>query len=212
MKINFLGHSSFFIKGSVSVVCDPYSGMDFEMDHVKADYCLCSHEHFDHNAISKVSASLYFYGLTSDIGKMLEKDLNLKRIICFHDNFNGSKRGKNSVLKFTIDGVRFCHYGDIGEDFSEELASKIGKCDVCFIPVGGYYTVDEENAFKYALASKAKIVIPMHFKTPRSFEVLSTVDKFAEHFDMVERGEELELSASTLPHKPQIFIFDYKKY
>lgn len=212
MKIKFLGHSAFFVEGSVSVVCDPYSGMDFEMEKVKADYCICSHDHFDHNAVNKVSASLYFYGLTSDVNPMIEKDISLKRIICCHDDENGAKRGKNSVIKFTVDGVRFCHYGDIGENFSEETAAKIGKCDVCFIPVGGFYTIDAEEAYKYACASKAKIVIPMHFKTPRSFDVLDTADKFIEKFERVKRGSELELTSSSLPQKTEVFVFDYEKY
>ena len=52
----------------------------------------------------------------------------------------------------------------------------------------------------------------MHFKTPRSFDVLDTADKFIEKFERVKRGSELELTSSSLPQKTEVFVFDYEKY
>ena len=63
-----------------------------------------------------------------------------------------------------IDGLSLCHMGDIGEECSENLAEKIGKVDVLFIPVGGTYTLDAIGAKKYIDKLQPKVVIPMHYK------------------------------------------------
>jgi len=32
-----------------------------------------------------------------------------------HDDVAGTKRGPNTIFCFTLDGVRFCHFGDFGQ-------------------------------------------------------------------------------------------------
>ena len=55
MKIKYLGHSAFLFCGKdKSVVTDPFSGIGYPMEKVKADYCLISHDHFDHDYVDGV--------------------------------------------------------------------------------------------------------------------------------------------------------------
>ena len=55
MKIKYLGHSAFLIRGrDKSVVTDPFGDIGYPMEKVKADYCLISHDHFDHDNVEGV--------------------------------------------------------------------------------------------------------------------------------------------------------------
>lgn len=183
MKITYLGHSCFFIKGTKSVVTDPFMNIGYDMERVSADYVLVSHNHFDHNGVTKVDAKQVILG-ENDLP--LGKDINLSAIKTFHDNFKGRLRGENLVYKFTIDGVTFVHLGDLGEDFTEETANLIGSCDILFVPIGGNYTIDYIEAKKYVDKINPKIVVPMHFKTPRSNIDIDGAQKFLSLFKNVK--------------------------
>ena len=60
---------------------------------------------------------------------------------------------------FTIDGVRYYHAGDT--DPIPEMESI--SCDVAFIPIGGYYTMDANEAPEAVKLIDPQLVVPMHF-------------------------------------------------
>ena len=182
MNIRYLGHSCFFIEGDFSVVTDPFADIGYKQEVVSADYCLISHGHFDHNAAENVRGAVVI-DRNTDPGKA--KAISLKEIFTYHDAFSGTKRGMNLVFKFVVDGVTFCHMGDLGENFSVETADRIGKCDVLFVPVGGNYTIDYKNAKKFADYIAPKIVVPMHFKTPRSRIDIDGIEKFKSLYKLI---------------------------
>ena len=198
MIIRYLGHSAFFIKGEeFSVVTDPYSGIGRKMEKVTADYCLSSHNHYDHN---------YFAGV--DCKRIITvPDKKFCGIESFHDSENGRLRGRNTIFKFVLDNVVFCHMGDIGEYVSSRLIDEIGYVDVLFIPIGGNYTIDWREAVKYIQEINPKIVFPMHYKTHDSNMDLDTVDKFAKHIAGVERiDNEIKISKDDLPLDTAVYI------
>lgn len=206
MIIEYLGHSCFLISGEkLSVVTDPFSGLGYDMRRVKADYCLSSHEHFDHDAFENVDCKKIVKGLEKDVCPEIRFD---KKIVD-HDDCGGKKRGKTAVMKFVVDGVKFIHFGDIGCDFEDD---EFYDADVCFVPVGGFYTIDALQAEKYARATKAKIIVPMHFLTPRSFDVLKNEKDFTDKFDCVKRVDFAELTKSSLPENATVYVFDYAKF
>lgn len=204
MKIKYLGHSSFYIVGKEkSVVTDPFEGIGYDIERVNADYCTVSHGHFDHNAVDKVNAKTV---ITHTDGDFLAID-------SYHDANLGKLRGKNTVFKFTVDGVTFCHLGDIGEYYSDVLGEEIGKVDVLFIPVGGNYTIGGKEAAKYAQALNAAITVPMHYKTPRSDIDIGGAEEFLKRMPGVTHvGEELELTKESLPGEAIVCVFDDDKF
>ena len=68
------------------------------------------------------------------------------------------------IFKVTIDGVVFCHFGDLGEPINLALVEKIGKADVLMLPIGGTYTIDWVQAKRYADLLRPHIILPMHYK------------------------------------------------
>lgn len=169
MRITYLGHACFLIEGKQkSVVTDPFSDIGYTVERVSADYCTVSHGHFDHSFVSGVDVKEVVTGARP----------SFLAIKSYHDANLGSCRGENTIFKFEIDGVKFCHLGDLGEYFCNDLVEEIGEVDVLFIPVGGTYTIDYKEAVKYANAINAKITVPMHYKTSKSTVDVNGVGDF----------------------------------
>lgn len=188
MEIKYLGHSSFEINwrrglgGSVTVVTDPFDpkmvGLSLKKE-TKADLLLVSHEHADHNFRSGVGGNPF---VVAGPGEYEVKGVKVVGVASFHDNEMGKARGKNTIYSFEIGGVFFCHLGDLGqENLTEEQLSAIGKVDVLFAPVGGFYTIDAKQAVAVVSQLEPLIVIPMHYKVPglpAGFDKISEVGEF----------------------------------
>ena len=204
MKITYLGHSCFLIEGKEkSVVTDPFADIGYEMKKVTADYCTISHEHFDHNNESGVSIKKAIRNYTD----------GFLAIDSYHDSNLGAKRGKNTIFKFVIDGLTFCHLGDLGEYFSQDLVDEIGSVDVLFIPVGGTYTIDAKEAVKFATAIKAPVTIPMHFRTPSSNIDISEIRDFTKRIAGVELvGNTVEIEDYINNDENAVLVFDYSEF
>ena len=200
MKITYLGHACFLIEGKErSIVTDPFTDIGFPLERVSADYCTVSHSHFDHSYTGGVDAKEV---ITDTRDGFLAID-------SYHDASLGSLRGKNTIFKFLVDGVRFCHLGDLGEYCSSRLIEEIGEVEVLFIPVGGKYTIDYKEAVKYTNEIKAKITIPMHYKTLKSQIDISGVEQFLRRVAGVERVEKsVDITKWLTLDEQSVLVFD----
>lgn len=142
------------------------------------------------------------------------KGITIKGVAAFHDEAAGSERGKNSIYTFNLDGVQFCHLGDLGHELSRPEVEEIGRVDVLFVPVGGYFTIGPETATKVWEQLEPKIVIPMHYRMPELpsiFDPLKTVDVFLEGKKNIERlrGPVVEIEQSKLPREMKIIVLSF---
>lgn len=71
---------------------------------------------------------------------------------------------------FNIKGKKVYHAGDTGLTMEMKLL-KDEEIDVAFLPIGGNYTMDIEDAVKAVNFINPKQVIPMHYNT---FEIIET--------------------------------------
>ena len=182
MKIQYLGHSCFYLESSagVSVLTDPYTKVGYELPRgLQADIVLTSHGHFDHNYVQAVSTDC----IVKELGATERFGMQIIGIDSFHDPLMGGLRGKNLIFKLDIDGITVCHLGDLGEPCSAELLEKIGKVDVLLIPVGGTYTIDATQAYEYAQKIAPKVVIPMHYKLQDGALDITSADEFLSFYD-----------------------------
>ena len=169
MIIEYLGHSAFLFKGEdFSVVTDPFSGIGYDVKRVKCDYALSSHAHFDHN---------YFDGVDAD-RNVTETECGFTAIPCWHDEVKGGKRGCNNAFYFELDGLKVLHLGDIGQPYSEVADLFKLDVDVLLVPVGGNYTIDADEAVRYANGIGARLSVAMHYKTKSSKIDIDAPDRF----------------------------------
>ncbi len=185
MKITYFGHSCFLLQtnGGVTIVTDPYKGVGYELPtKIKATLALISHAHFDHNNIEAVDCEFVF----DKVGTYELYGVKVQGIDSEHDEKGGALRGKNVIFTVEADGVRVCHFGDLGEPCNEKLVEKIGRVDVLLIPVGGKYTINSLEAKAYIEQIQPKIVIPMHYKGKDGTIDIATAVEFLSLFNNVE--------------------------
>ncbi len=184
MKIKYLGHSCFIIEtsGGISVLTDPYKGVGYELpENLQADITLISHAHFDHNNIDAVTSKF----VLQTAGEYEILGLRIKGVESNHDDKGGTLRGKNIIFTASMDGLKVCHLGDLGEPCSKELLAKIGKVDILLLPIGGHYTIDAREAKKYVEQMQPKLVIPMHYRPKDGTIDIASASEFLSLFENV---------------------------
>ena len=163
MKIEYFGHSCFRLTNAdgISVVTDPYTKVGYELpNNFTADVIIVSHNHFDHNYIAGVKDAKTIVNST---GNSLAQGISIVGKETWHDPKQGALRGNNIIYTIEIDGLKICHFGDLGEGYSDKIAKIVKDADVWLIPVGGTYTIDAMQAKEYVEILQPKCVIPMHY-------------------------------------------------
>ena len=163
MKITYLGHScfSFESESGVKLITDPYTRVGYELPKgLTADVVLTSHGHFDHNYTQAIGGQPV---VVNQAGNYCVCGVEIAGFNTWHDPKQGALRGNNVIFKFTVDGITFCHFGDLGEGYTAEIAKNLAGADVWLIPVGGTYTIDSAQAVEYMEKCAPSLVIPMHY-------------------------------------------------
>lgn len=218
MEVRYLGHACFEVvkrggaAGNVTVVTDPFDpkmvGLALKKN-LAADLVLVSHGHGDHNFLGAVSGDPY---VVAGPGEYEVKGVKVIGVPTFHDGEQGTNRGKNNVYSFEIDGVNFCHLGDLGHPLSQEQLPAIGKVDVLFVPVGGFYTIDAQEAVQVVTQLEPLVVVPMHYRQPgmsASFAALAEVGEFIKEFGKPSRSEAvLKIDKNSLPPELEIVVLE----
>jgi L-ascorbate metabolism protein UlaG (beta-lactamase superfamily) len=207
MKVKWLGHSCFVITSEkgIKVITDPYNvGRDLSYGPIKesADVVIITHDHLDHNNAAAVAGAEVVKGP----GMKRAKGIDFMGLPTHHDEKGGRERGENTVFCFTLDNLRICHLGDLGRQLSYAEAKQIGKVDILFIPVGGFYTIDAKGAGGVVGKLGPRVAIPMHFKTPKCAMPIAGVEPFLRGKPEVRqvKGSEVEFKADQLPTTQEI--------
>jgi L-ascorbate metabolism protein UlaG (beta-lactamase superfamily) len=175
MRIRWYGQSAFLLEGEQTVAIDPFGpmqgladrGLVFDyppvaIDH--ADLLLITHEHGDHNAAGVVGGDPAI--IRSTAGTLPTPIGEVVAIASEHDDAAGTKRGPNTIFRFVLDGVSFCHLGDFGQPaLRPEQRRAIDDVDVLFVPVGGGPTIGGAAAAELVRELAPKLVVPMHYRT-----------------------------------------------
>jgi L-ascorbate metabolism protein UlaG (beta-lactamase superfamily) len=182
VEVHWLGHDSFVLRGSRTVVFDPFKAKG----DYKADLLLISHEHFDHlspDDIKRFSnesttivapriceSQLSGFKMQRQIvepgSKVQLKGVAVEAVPAYNTDkfrspgkvFHPKEDGRVGYV-VTLDGVRFYHAGD--SDATPEMKSL--DVDVAFLPVSGTYVMTAEEAAAAAKAMRTKVAVPMHF-------------------------------------------------
>lgn len=216
MEIKWLGHASFLIttQDGKSILTDPYRPGSFDgavgygaIEEV-VDVVTASHGHDDHYGISELNGSPQ---VVEEAAVHTAMGIEFKGIATYHDAKKGAERGKNTIFVFEVEGIRICHLGDLGHTLSDKTASEIGKVDVLLIPVGGFYTIDANEATQIVNKLGPSIVIPMHYKTEVLGFPIDGVEKFLEGKGRVKRVDSsvFEIKKESIPQERQIIVLKH---
>lgn len=209
LQIRWHGHSCFEITNDVTIVTDPHDGRSIGIPtpSVTADIILVSHNHYDHNSVKSVEKENS--KVITDERKRTVGNIQISGVPAFHDTAHGERRGNMVLYKFLCDDITFCHLGDLGHGLDERTVQQIGSIDILFIPVGGNYTIDAEQAWQVIQMLKPKITIPMHYRIEGLSIPIAGVEPFLEKnpFKVVRVGNEIDIEKDDLPKEPEVWVF-----
>jgi L-ascorbate metabolism protein UlaG (beta-lactamase superfamily) len=210
MEIIWYGHACFRLSArGIVVVTDPFADeMGYERPRIRADVVTISHDHPGHNnRIGFRGGPRFFDGP----GEYEVKGVFVTGITTYHDGRSGATRGRNTVFLFELDGVTICHLGDLGHVPPQTQVEALGDVDVLLIPVGGVHSIDSSKASEVISLIEPRLVIPMHYKTPKEEARLHTVNKFFKEMGLTPPPSlpELKVTKSSLPDETQIVLLDW---
>ncbi len=206
MKIKWLGQASFVITSSAGtrIRTDPFDpSLGFPGSDEEADIVTVSHAHFDHAAVDVVKGNPT---VIRAVGTHEVRGITFVGIPSYHDKSKGSERGENIIFCFQVDGVRLCHLGDLGHLLAGDELQQMSEVGVLFIPVGGTYTIDADEATQVMKQLSPRITIPMHYKAGALTLPIAGVDPFLSGKSHVETHKELEVNADSLPSTQGIVV------
>ncbi len=178
MIATWLGHSCFRLmtQNGITVTMDPFheEEVGYPLLRLHSDIVTVSHEHEDHNNVAGVSGHPQ---VIRGPGRHKALGIEFLGLTSSHDDAGGGLRGQNTIFCFSLDGIRICHLGDLGEPLSRPLVQAIGPVDLLFLPVGGRYTIDAVGADEVMRQLRPVVAVPMHYRTRNlSFELDSVHD------------------------------------
>lgn len=188
VQVDWIDHATVKLKDSdgFTVYIDPWSDV-LDGDEEKADVIVSTHDHFDHfdkKAIQALKKRNTVLILTEDSEDDAPEEMETKVIkpgtsIKAHDHrfkgvhaYNVDKfrepdtpyhpKGLCTGVIFDLDGLTFYHASDTDPiDEMDRLAEE--NIDVAFMPAGGHYTMDQEEAVEAVKKVKPKKVVPIHY-------------------------------------------------
>jgi len=196
MKLMYVGHSAMYFEGDVKILIDPFitgnpwvKGKQYDFS---PDYIFLSHGHGDHlgDAIDFAKRSgatiIAPYELATwcswqdvlvhpmHIGGKFQFPFGwVKLVNAVHGSGLITKHeihylGQPCGFLWETEGKRFYYAGDTALTYDMKLL-KDCSIDYAFLPIGGNFTMDVEDALKAAEMFRPKVVMPVHYNT---FEVI----------------------------------------
>jgi L-ascorbate metabolism protein UlaG (beta-lactamase superfamily) len=183
-------------------VTDPHDGrsIGIKPPKVTADVVLVSHDHFDHNC-SRLVKGPDAVVVTEPV-MTLDKGVRVEGFEAYHDDQGGRKRGKVTLFKFELDGISFCHLGDLGHVVDDSTAEHLAGVNILFVPVGDVFTIGPEAALRVIDKIRPRIAVPMHYRTQGLSLSIRPLQDFLALLDdsrVVKVGNEIDFAADDLP-------------
>ena len=172
MTITYLGHSCFALESQgYRMILDPYepdSVPGYRPLRERANQVLCSHEHRDHHGVDQV-----------ELRQGGESPFAVKTISTWHDDVQGAKRGPDTIHILDDGQCRVAHLGDLGCALTAGQMDQLRGLDALMIPVGGFYTIDAQQAKALVDQLKPRVVIPMHYRGENfGYDVIGPLSDF----------------------------------
>lgn len=177
-NIEVFSQSSIKIKDNKIIYFDPFQ---VNYKYNDADIIFITHDHYDHfdiKSINNVINENTIIVVPSSLVNQIEKVFNNKIVEVIPNkeycilgvkfktirayNINKSFHPKeNNWVGYLITSQEKKYY--IMGDTDDTKDARDVKCDVLFVPIGGTYTMDYNEAAEYTNFVNPKIVVPIHY-------------------------------------------------
>ena len=224
MKITWFGHAAFGLTpaSGPTVITDPYTpeGVGYAPITEPADLVIISSDddsaHCRADLIKGDPAVLNALEIAQNSGRGQAAGLEVTAIEAAEWDHHPEHEvpGQNGMYRFTLDGIKFAHMGDVGNPLTDPQQAFFEGTDVLFALAGGYLTLELPDLMEMIHRTRPRLVIPMHFRTltyrPRN---TMWIESFLSHFkdEQVDFafGPTTEITQSDLPDATRVLVMDY---
>jgi L-ascorbate metabolism protein UlaG (beta-lactamase superfamily) len=211
MILQYYGHSFWKITtGDTAIVIDPFDNIGYPLpQNLQAEFVFVSHDHHDHNNVSLVRGKPE---LIRKPGSYERKTFKAELIPVYHDDEYGSKRGRNNLIKISLEGITLVHCGDLGHLPGPDVLDRIAHPDLLLVPVGEIYTLALEDVDRLISHLQPKLVFPMHYGTPALSFRLGSLDAFTRNASSVIRHDSNQINITPeLLNTPATIVLNWAK-
>ncbi len=193
-KLRYLGHSAFYLEGEgIKALIDPFlTGNSLAAakpeDFTDINYIFLTHGHGDHVGntvdIAKRTGATVFTctelsGFIASKGVKVEGMQiggrarfpfgRVKLTPAWHgcpivSNGETNYGGIACGFVIEVENKKIYHSGDTGLTVEMQLLAE-EQIDVALLPIGGYFTMDIEDAVRAVRMIRPQVVVPMHYNT-----------------------------------------------
>lgn len=213
MRIAWYGHAAFLIEtAGLRVILDPYKSPDsggYAPIAEPADVVAVSHENDRyHSHLGQILPPFAVVrGLEIPEGGEAVKGITFEAINVFEtpERLPGDEV---TILHFRSEGLHLVFLGDLGHTLDDAEIAPIRDADIVLVPAGGPPTIDYPDLAPLLERMRPRLVIPMHYKTPRINLSIQPVERFFESMPgwPIEKpgGPSIEVRRENLPPNRRI--------
>jgi L-ascorbate metabolism protein UlaG (beta-lactamase superfamily) len=220
MRITWYGHAAFlFETQGLRIILDPYRSPDsggYEPIAEPAHLVVVSHEndryHSHLGQIVPPFQTVRALELPTD-GEEI-RGIRFEAIHVF-ETPERRPEGEVTIVHFRSEEMHLVFLGDLGHRLTEPELTPIRGADIVLAAAGGPPTIDFPEIPKLLDAIGPRLVLPMHYKTPKINLAIQPLERFLEALpdDPVERPgtSSLEVTPTTLPSRRTIVVLEHAR-
>lgn len=209
VNTKWFGQSFVYITSSagVRVAIDPFENKTNRYPipvNIPVDIILVTNEDADHNNTDFFAGNPVIFRSATGEGTNRGNGIIFKGVPAVKNPASSATIGNKSIIYcFSLDGVRFCHIGAMGQqNLTRRQLQQIGAVDVLFIPVGNR---DHDEIIEQL---KPRIVIPIHYKTPLTEVALYSVEESIKNRKVRRfQTNDITISREMLPSEMEVWIY-----
>jgi L-ascorbate metabolism protein UlaG (beta-lactamase superfamily) len=220
MIIHWYGHAAFLIETNATrIILDPYRSPDsggYEPIDVPADVVVVSHENDRYHSHLGQLVPPFEVVRALELPEGGREVLGIRfeaiRVFETPEKLAGDEV---TILHFRAEGLHVVFLGDLGHTLDEAELAPIRGADVVLVPAGGPPTIELSLIAPLLEAIEPRIVVPMHYKTPRINLNIQPIERFFEALPgwPVEHiaAPEFVVSRETLPERRRIVWLQHSR-
>jgi len=220
MRITWYGHAAFLVETQgLRIILDPYRSPNsggYEPIAEPADLVIVSHEndryHSHLGQIVPPFETVRALELAPE-GRVI-RGIRFEAVHVF-ETPERLPEDEVTIIHFRSDGLHVVFLGDLGHPLSEAELAPLRGAEIVLAAAGGPPTIDFPEIPALLDAIGPRIVIPMHFKTPKINLEIQPLEWFLHALprDPIDRAgtTTVELAPETLPARRTIVVLEHAR-
>ncbi|MGE3934624.1 MAG: MBL fold metallo-hydrolase [Rhodospirillaceae bacterium] len=211
VRITFAGHASFFVESPEGV------GAFTDYNRVirprrLPDIVTMNRSHSTHYTdVVEPEIRHVLRGWDPDGGiarhDVTERDMRVRNVPTNLRELGGGRQANgNSIFIMEAAGVCIVHLSHTHHVLASWQVQPIKDADVLLVPIDGSVTMSHEEAFDIIAAVKPRLVIPMHYVSPRAVEAFTARAQSAGYPVRRHDGDTVEVSLKSLPQPTEVLF------